>query len=440
MSSQNDSKPPYKILIAALVGSVVEWYDLFVYGSLVVVLSAIFFPTSASISPIIPAVGAFVAGAAVRPAGGAIFGRLGDLMGRRFAFVLTTVIMGAGSAAVGLLPTYGQIGILAPIALVLLRVLQGLALGGEYAGSVIYVAENCADRNRGYWTSFIQLAPTLGLLLSFGIILPVQLILGAAAFHSWGWRIPFLAASVLLIVAITARWKLTETSLFSALKDIKKTSSSPLFESIRQKSNLKLVILALVIVSGASVVWHTAQFYTSIFMQTSLKISFAISAEVTAIALVLGSPMFILFGRMSDRIGRLKIILIGNVLAAASFYPIYYAIDLFSHPPNVFALAGLLSVQISISAMCYGPLGAFLVEYFPARIRYTSMSISHGIGTGDVGDGTLVIAPVLALVLGNVYGGLIWAIAVPSIVSFVSVLLVKETKGTSIWLEVQKKH
>jgi MFS family permease len=411
-----------------------------VYGSLVVVLSAIFFPASASIPPIIPAVGAFVAGAAVRPAGGAIFGRLGDLMGRRFAFVLTTVIMGAGSAAVGLLPTYGQIGILAPIALVLLRVLQGLALGGEYAGSVIYVAENCADRNRGYWTSFIQLAPTLGLLLSFGIILPVQLIAGAAAFHNWGWRIPFLAASVLLMVAIAARWKLTETSLFSALKDIKKTSSSPLFESIRQKSNLKLVILALVIVSGASVVWHTAQFYTSIFMQTSLKISFAISAEVTAIALVLGSPMFILFGRMSDRIGRLKIILIGNVLAAASFYPIYYAIDLFSHPPDVFALAGLLFVQISISAMCYGPLGAFLVEYFPARIRYTSMSISHGIGTGDVGDGTLVIAPVLALVLGNVYGGLIWAIAVPSIVSFVSVLLVKETKETSIWLEVQKKH
>ncbi len=439
-NTRSSSKPPYGILIAALVGSLIEWYDLFVYGSLVVVLSTIFFPIHSSIPSILPAIGAFVAGAAVRPLGGAIFGRFGDLIGRKFAFILTTIIMGGGSAMIGLLPTYDQIGIVASIGLVLLRVLQGLALGGEYSGAVIYVAENCGDGNRGYWTSFIQLAPTLGLFLSFGIVLPTEVLLGAHSFESWGWRIPFLGASILLIIAIVIRWKLSETSLFSVLKNNQKTSKAPLSESINRKSNLKLILLALAVVSGASVVWHTSQFYTSIFMQNTLKIDFFTSAIITTIALGLGAPFFVIFGRLSDKVGRLKLILIGNLIAVASLYPIYHIMDSYSHPTNIPVLTGLLLVQVLLSAMCYGPLGAFLVEYFPAKIRYTSMSISHGIGTGNIGDSTLLIAPVLTMIFSNIYGGLIWSIAVPIISSVIALVLVKETKDTSIWLEVKRQQ
>ncbi len=413
-----------------------EWYDLFVYGSLVVVLSVVFFPVQGSVPPILPAIGAFVAGAAVRPLGGAVFGRFGDLIGRKFAFILTTVVMGLGSVVVGLLPTYSQAGLWAPTALVVLRILQGLALGGEYGGGTIYVAENTADGSRGYWTSFIQSAATLGLLLSSSVVLVTRLFLGNDAFQSWGWRIPFLGASLLVVLAVTIRWRLTETPLFSALKEMGRTSLSPLSDSIARRENLKLILSALALVSGASVVWHTAQFYTSIFMQSTLKIDFLTSSIVTVTALAIGAPFFVFFGWLSDRIGRLRVILTGTVLGAATFYPIYYAMSLYSRPANILVLAGLLFLQVFFSAMCYGPLGAFLVEYFPANIRYTSVSISHGVGTGDIGDGTLVIAPLVALVVGNIYAGLIWSFAVPVLTSVIAALFIKETKKTSIWAEI----
>jgi MFS family permease len=419
-----------------MIGSVVEWYDLFVYGSLVVILSVVFFPSTGLVPPILPSLGAFVAGAAVRPVGGALFGRYGDMIGRKYAFVMTTVIMGLGSILVGLLPTYSEVGILAPIALVLLRILQGLALGGEYGGGTIYIAENTSDNNRGFWTSFTQSAATIGLLLASVVALLVRLYLGPVAFANWGWRLPFLGASVLLVIALIIRWRLTETALFTTLKNAKKTSVSPLSDSLTKKSNFKLIVLALVIVSGSAVVWHTAQFYTSIFLQNNLKIDFLISGEITAAALALGTPFFIFFGWLSDKIGRLKIMLLGSVLGALTFYPIYYTIKLYSHPVNIPLLTGLLFLQILFSAMCYGPLGAFLVEFFPAKIRYTSMSISHGIGTGDVGDGTLVIAPLSVILLNNIYAGLIWSTIVPLIASFVAIIYIKETKETSIWSEI----
>jgi MFS family permease len=266
------------------------------------------------------------------------------------------------------------------------------------------------------------------------------MLLGTSAFYNWGWRVPFLGASILLLIGSSIRWKLGETPLFAALKNIKKTSKSPLSETVYRKSNLKFVLLALVVVSGASVVWHTAQFYTSIFMQGTLKIDFLTSTIIITSALGLGAPFFVIFGRLSDKVGRLRIILVGNVLAAATFYPIYYAINLYSHPPSILILAGLLFIQIFFSAMCYGPLGAFLVEYFPARIRYTSISLSHGIGTGNIGDGTLLIAPILALIIGNIYGGLIWSIAIPILASVISLLLLRETKERSIWTEVEKQQ
>jgi MFS family permease len=431
------AKPTPAIFAAAMIGSIVEWYDLFVYGSLVVVLSSVFFPANGTVPPILPAIGAFVAGAAVRPLGGAVFGRFGDLIGRKFAFVLTTIVMGVGSILIGLLPTFQQIGVLAPIALVLLRILQGLALGGEYGGGVIYIAENTSDRNRGHWTSFAQAASTVGLLLASSVAILTRLLLGNVAFMNWGWRIPFLGASVLLVIALVIRWRLFETPLFLILKRNKKTSKSPLSETLRYNSNLRRVFLALMIVSGASVVWHTAQFYTAIFMQNTLKIDFLATGMVTVIALALGAPFYVIFGHLSDRVGRLKVMLAGTALGGICFYPTYYALNLYSHPVNIPVLTGLLFIQILFSAMCYGPMGAFLVEYFPARIRYTSMSISHGVGTGDVGDGTLLIAPVLVLVIGNIYAGLIWSTMAPILVSIFGAWLVKETNETRIWSETE---
>jgi MFS family permease len=430
------TRPSYAILGAALIGSVVEWYDLFVYGTLVVTLSVVFFPASASVAAILPALGAFVAGAAVRPLGGILFGRYGDLIGRKFAFVLTTMIMGLGSVGVGLLPTYNQVGILAPIALVSLRIVQGLALGGEYGGAATYIAENAADKDRGFWTSFTQSAATVGLLLATVVSLATRIYLGNVAFQSWGWRIPFLGAAFLLAIALVIRWRLTETALFTTLKNIKKTSPTPLSDSVARKANLKLILLALVVVSGASVVWHTAQFYTAIFIQNTLKIDFLTAAVITSLALALGAPFFVLFGWLSDRIGRLKIMLIGSVIGAISFYPTYYLIHLYSHPPNLPILTAMLFAQIFLSAMCYGPMGAFLVEFFPAKVRYTSTTISHGVGTGDVGDGTLVIAPILVLLLGNIYAGLIWSSMIPILTSLVAFHFIKETKEKSIWTEV----
>ncbi len=432
-------KPSSAIFAAALIGSIVEWYDLFVYGSLVVVLSVVFFPAKGSVPPILAAVGAFVAGAAVRPLGGAVFGRFGDLIGRKFAFVLTTFVMGVGSIIIGLLPTFQEVGVLAPIALVLLRILQGLALGGEYGGAVIYIAENTSDTNRGYWTSFTQTASTVGLLLASSVAILTRVLLGNVAFMNWGWRIPFLGASVLLIIALVIRRRLLETPLFSMLKSNDGTSESPLLETLRDSYNLRRVLLALIIVSGASVVWHTAQFYTAIFMQNTLKIDFLTTGIITVTALALGAPFYVMFGVLSDRVGRLKIMLVGSALGGICFYPTYYALNFYSHPVNIPVLTGLLFIQIFFSAMCYGPMGAFLVEYFPARIRYTSMSISHGVGTGDVGDGTLLIAPVMVLIIGNIYAGLIWSTVVPIVVSIVGAWLVKETKGTRIWAETQRK-
>ncbi len=430
--------PPTGIVAAAVIGSIIEWYDLFVYGSMVVVLSDVFFPSSGAVPSIFPAIGAFVAGAAVRPLGGALFGRYGDLVGRKYAFVMTTLIMGIGSVFVGLLPTYGQVGIIAPVALVLLRVVQGLALGGEYGGAATYIAENSSDRNRGYWTGFTQSAATIGLLLASIVSLAARIGLGTDAFQSWGWRVPFLAAGLLLVVALVIRWRLSETPFYLALRDLKKTSKSPLMDSATNRENIRRILLAMVLVSGASVVWHTSQFYTTIFMQNTLKIGFLTAGTVTATSLALGAPFFVLFGWLSDRVGRLKVILIGNVLGALTFYPTYLAIDAYSHPPDIPVLTGLLFLQVLFSAMCYGPLGAFLSEYFPGKIRYTSISIAHGIGTGDIGDGTLLIAPFLAVALGNMFAGLIWSTVAPLVTSAIVAIYLAETKNTSIWSEVAR--
>jgi MFS family permease len=419
------------VAAASVIGSLIEWYDLFVYGSLVVVLSSAFFPAQNLSISVLYALGAFVAGAAVRPLGGAVFGRIGDRVGRKRAFLLTVVVMGVGATFTGLLPTYGVVGILAPILLVALRMVQGLALGGEFGGATVYLAENAPGRSRGAWTSLVQVSGTMGLLLSSGVVLATRLALGQSAFTLWGWRIPFLLSSVLVVGAVALRLRLSETPAFSELLAGGKTSRAPLRETFADRANLRVLLVAFVVVSGSSVIWHTAQFYSSVFMQTSLKLSFSDSSLVTFTALALGAPFFVFFGWVSDRVGRKKVILLGNLLGLL-LLPIYLVMGSSSNPPNLLALSGLAFAQVFISSMVYGPLGAYLVESFPTRIRYTSLAIAYGIGTGDVGDGTLLIAPALAIATGNVFAGLAWSTVVPLVAVAVGLAFMKETRSIEL--------
>ncbi len=436
-------RPPLRVLVAALAGSVVEWYDLFVYGVLVFVLSELFFPSVLGIPKLVLGLLAFVAGAAVRPLGGAVFGRVGDLVGRRHAFVLSTIAMGLGSVAIGLLPTYAAVGLWAPVGLVAFRVLQGLALGGEYGGGLLYVAETTDDRRRGLWTSVLQLASTLGLLLATAVVLATLAGLGPAALEAWGWRLPFLGASVLLGIALAARWRLAETDLYRRLQEQRRTSRAPLREVLRLRPNLRKLVFALALVGAASVVWHTAQFYTQIFVQAELRplADHGLSATLTAmgIALALAAPFYPVFGALSDRVGRLRLVLAGAVLGAVTAYPSFVLLARFAAPPTPF-LPGLITViwaQLVLGALCYAPLGAYLVELFPGRLRYTAVSLAHGVGTGDLGDSTVVIAPTLAVALANLYGGLLWVVGAPLVLTAVVLLFVTEEKGVSIWKEVE---
>lgn len=423
--------------MAATSGTIIEWYDLFVYGSLVVVLANVFFPTGDQFVSLLYSLAAFVAGAAVRPLGGMFFGRLGDTVGRKYTFLLTITVMGTCTVLIGLLPTYSKIGLLAPLALVSLRLIQGLALGGEYAGAAIHVAENVPDDKRGYWTSYIQVTATLGLLLSTSVVLLARFNLDQTSFDEWGWRIPFLLSSVLLGIAITIRWRLKETKLFSRIVDLNKTTTHPLRDSIGNRRNLKHILAALIIVSGASVVWHTAQWYSLIFMQSILGMDLFSSSIVMVVAISAGVPFFIFFGWLSDKVGRLKVIVLGCILASTSFYPVYLGMKFFSDPPNLPILTGLVFLQILFSSMCYGPLAAFLIERFPARIRYTSVSVSYGIGTGDVGDATLFVVPAIIFATGSIYAGLGWSIIIPLATFIIAIFCIKETK-TSIWSEVNE--
>jgi MFS family permease len=413
------------------MGTVIEWYDLFVYGSLVVVLSGIFFPAQNPSDSVLLALGAFVAGAAVRPLGGAVFGRIGDQLGRKRAFLLTVIVMGTCAFMTGLLPTYSSVGVTAPVLLVALRVTEGLALGGEVGGATVYLAEHAPRQSRGLWTSLLQASGTLGLLISSVVVLVSRLSLSQAAFTDWGWRVPFLFSAVLVVFAVWLRLRLTETPLFVELLARGKTSTAPIRETFADRGNLRALLVALLVVSGSSVIWHTAQFYSSVFMQTTLKIGFTDASLVTVSALACGSPFFILFGWLSDRVGRKKVILLGNLLGLA-LLPIYLGLESMSNPVNLIGLAILAFVQVFLSAMAYGPLGAYLAESFPTRIRYTSLAIAYGVGTGDVGDGTLLIAPWLALVTGNIFAGFIWISAVP-ILAFVGGLrLMRESRGREL--------
>lgn len=454
------------VIGASSLGTLIEWYDFYIFGSLAAILSTQFFPKDNPTAALLSTLATFAAGFIVRPFGALVFGRLGDLVGRKYTFLVTLVLMGGSTFLIGLIPGYYTIGFWAPLLVLVLRLVQGLALGGEYGGAATYVAEYAPESRRGYYTSFIQTTATLGLFLSLGVIVATRQVVGVDEFAKWGWRIPFVLSALLVIVSIYIRVRMAESPIFSKLKSEGKTSKNPLAESFGKRENLKMVLLALFgATMGQGVIWYTGQFYALSFIQKTCNIEFIQSNIVVAVALVIATPFFVIFGGLSDRIGRKGIMLAGMALGILTYRPIYQkmydladlkakteltdqaqivtsrvyvphstastltttttkffvdgtvytevARQTLSPLPmakastpeitkavtltngDLMLMILLVLIQVLYVTMVYGPIAAFLVELFPARIRYTSMSLPYHIGNGVFGG----LVPFIAVAL-----------------------------------------
>jgi MFS family permease len=452
------SRLPF-VIAASSAGTIIEWYDFYLYGVLAAFFSTQFFPTGNDVAALLASLATFGAGFAVRPFGAAVFGRIGDIVGRKFTFLVTITVMGVSTALVGVLPTFAQIGWVAPIILVLLRLAQGLALGGEYGGAAIYVAEHSPDEDRGKNTAWIQTTATVGLLLALVVIFVTRTSMPADQFTSFGWRIPFLLSAFLVALALYIRIRLRETPLYSALKLQGKTTRSPWRESFGESRNRNLILLALFgATAGQAVVWYQGQFQALFFLGTNLGVRFQDAYLIVGIAIVLATPFFLVFGRLSDRIGRKKVILAGCAIAAITYVPIYQLMIQFAHPqgvfnaakgrfldaagnpavaqPDIVPLIALVFIQVVYVTMVYGPIAAFLVEFFPARIRYTSLSIPYHFGNGWFGGFLPLIAAAIIAATGNLLAALAYPIIVSLITLIVGGLYIRESKHVKIWDEV----
>jgi MFS family permease len=538
------TKEERKVIFASSLGTVFEWYDFYLYGSLAAIIAKHFFAGVNETTAFIFALLAFAAGFAVRPFGAIVFGRLGDMIGRKHTFLITIVIMGVSTAIVGLLPGYATIGVAAPVILITLRLLQGLALGGEYGGAATYVAEHAPRNRRGFFTSWIQTTATLGLFMSLLVILACRTALGNEAFEAWGWRIPFLLSIILLAVSVYIRLQLSESPVFQKMKDEGKASKAPLTESFARWDNLKVVIMSLLGgTAGQAVVWYTGQFYALFFLLQTLKIDAQTANLLIAGSLLIGTPFFVIFGSMSDRIGRKPIIMAGCILAALTYFPIFTALTQYGNPdvfvaqeknpvkvianpdqcsfqfdpvgkarftsscdlaktllakraipyenvaaePNTVAQvrigdrvvesfegsaltaadfkarndaftanlgaalkdAGypekadpakinypmmllLLTVLVIYVTMVYGPIAAWLVELFPTRIRYTSMSLPYHIGNGWFGGFLPTVAFAMVAATGDIYYGLWYPIVIAVATAILGTFFLPETKDRDI--------
>jgi MFS family permease len=435
-------RPTYpigKIIFASGLGTMIEWYDFYIFGSLAVIMSELMFPKGDPNWNLIKTWALFATGFIVRPFGAIVFGRVGDLIGRKYAFLVTLSIMGLSTFVIGLLPTYATIGVLAPSILLILRLLQGLALGGEYGGAAVYVAEHVPDNKRGFYTSFIQVTATLGLFVSLGVILLTKRMMSADDFKAWGWRVPFLLSIVLVGMSLYIRLKLKESPLFSSLKAAGKSSLAPLKESFGNWANFKIVLLVLLgATAGQGIVWYTGQFYALAFLQSVMKVDATKASIIVAVAILFGMPFFVVFGALSDKIGRLKIMMAGNLIAALTYLPIYHAMkDNMGDPknPNMGILILLVFIQVIYVTMVYGPIAAFLIESFPAKIRYTSFSLPYHIGNGWFGGTLPLIAALLVEKTGNIFAGLYWVIGVALMTFLVGSFALNEKNRVEIWDE-----
>lgn len=434
-----------RVIFASAAGTMIEWYDFYIFGSLSTTIASKFYQTGTPVGDLIAWLATFAIGFIVRPFGAIVFGRIGDLIGRKYTFLITMTLMGLCTFAVGLLPTIEVLGIFAGIILISLRILQGLALGGEYGGAATYIAEHSPQGKRGLYTSWIQTTATLGLFLSLGVILITRQTLGNQAFADYGWRIPFLVSIFLVAISLYIRISLRESPLFQRLKDTKTVSKNPLKESFGNPYNLRWVLLALFgATMGQGVVWYTGQFYALFYLQTVFKVSLIDSNLIIGVALLIGTPLFVLFGWLSDRIGRKPIMMVGMVLAVVTYYPIYGLMAAFAptDPKQYFlfpyvgyspvALMLLVLVQVIYVTMVYAPIAAFLVELFPTKIRYTSMSLPYHIGNGVFGGLVPIIGLEMINQTKNNFAGLWWPMLVAGICFVVGTLFVKETNQVDI--------
>jgi len=440
-----------RVITASAVGTLFEWYDFYLYGSLAVFFGKKFFPAGNDTAQLLASLATFGAGFGVRPLGALVFGHIGDLIGRKYTFLVTMATMGMSTALIGFLPSYATLGLGATALLVFLRLAQGLALGGEYGGAATYVAEHVPDNQRGYYTSYIQTTATVGFFVSMLVIGTTRHWFGEEAFADWGWRVPFLLSFLLLAVSLYIRLQMQESPLFKRLKAGGKTSRNPFKEAFANSTNLKYVAIALFgATAGQGVVWYTGQFYALTFLQAVLKVDWQTAYTVMGVALAIATPLFLFFGRLSDKIGRKKIMLGGCALGALTYVPLFMAMKHFANPDglpkadpaqvNVPALIAIVLVQMVYVCMVYGPIAAFLVELFPTRIRYSSMSLPYHLGNGWFGGFLPLIATAVTASAwaketfgaGAIYTGLIYPIFVCIVTLIVGGLFIKETKDHHI--------
>ena len=464
----------WRVILASAVGTMIEWYDFYIFGSLAAVLSPLFYPPGNQTFAYIAYLATFAVGFVVRPFGALFFGRIGDLVGRKYAFLVTLSIMGGATAIIGMLPTFRTAGWFAPICLLGIRILQGLALGGEYGGATVYVAEHVPDHKRGFYTSFIQITATLGLFIPLIVILATQSSMSREAFSAWGWRIPFLISIFMLAISLYIRLRMKESPIFTSIKTAGMTSLQPLRDAFGKWENLKRVLISLFgATAGQGVVWYCGQFYALFYMQTILRVNPTLANKIVALAVLLGMPFFTVFGALSDRIGRKKIIMAGCLIAVVTYIPLYKAmqqaagsniVSLWStrnaltgaisltavttdakgafvaareaSNPNVPLLVLLVFIQVIYVCMVYGPIAAYLVEAFPAKIRYTSLSLPYHIGNGVFGGLLPLIGLSVCAATHNIYSGLYYPMGIAALTFVVGSLLLEETHGTKIWDEV----